>query len=80
MTTTLGAAGLLALLASTAWARQQPAIAITGATIIDGNGGEPRVNSSILIEGNRIAYVGQGAMNIPITVSAPKPSIRAGTS
>ena len=65
MTTKLAAACLLPLLASTAWARQQPSIAITGATIIDGNGGEPLINASILIEGNRIAYVGKGAMSIP---------------
>src|SRR5690606_13736281 len=33
-------------------------IVIDGATIIDGNGGDPRPNGVVVVEGNRIAFVG----------------------
>ena len=36
-------------------------IAIVGATIIDGNGGPPLAEGTLLIEGNRIAAVGPGS-------------------
>ena len=42
------------------------ALAIVGATIIDGNGGPPLVNGSLLIEGDRITAVGaSGAVTVP---------------
>ncbi len=41
-------------------------IAVVGATIIDGNGGEPIADGVVLIEGRKIAAVGkQGAVRIP---------------
>ena len=55
MTTKLGAAGLLALLASTAWARQQPAIAITGA------GEDPRIAAAVHVIGRA-----QGRISISV--------------
>lgn len=38
--------------------RNERPIAITGATVIDGNGGAPESNATVLIQGNRIAAVG----------------------
>jgi imidazolonepropionase-like amidohydrolase len=39
-------------------ARSQPTIAISGATLIDGTGGQPVTNSVIIIQGDTIAAVG----------------------
>ena len=40
-------------------------IAITGATLIDGNGGPPVANATVLIEGDRIQYAGaRDAVNL----------------
>ncbi|MDT9600204.1 amidohydrolase family protein [Sphingosinicella rhizophila] len=61
----LTAALLLSLLSSTASAQPRSVIAITGATIIDGNGGTPLRDASILIEDDRIVRVGKGAIAIP---------------
>ena len=59
------AASLTALLLSSPGpaAAQDPTstLAIVGGTIIDGNGGPPIVNGTIVIEGNRIAAVGPSA-------------------
>ena len=42
-----------------AWTAQgQERLAIVGATIIDGNGGAPIANGTILIDGDRITAVG----------------------
>ena len=59
------AASLTALLLSSPGpaAAQDPTstLAIVGGTIIDGNGGPPIVNGTIVIQGNRIAAVGPSA-------------------
>ena len=39
-----------------AYAQQPAALAIEGATLIDGNGGAPVRDSAIVIQGNRINY------------------------
>ena len=54
------------LLFITGLSSQGPArTAITGATLIDGNGGPPIANSVILIEGDRIRYAGsRNAVNL----------------
>ena len=51
---------LLALVAATGEARAQ-ATAIVGATLIDGNGGAPLPDATIVVEGDRIAAVGPRA-------------------
>ena len=44
----------------------QNTIAIVGATIIDGNGGPPLVNGTIVLTGNRISTVGPaGTVDVP---------------
>ena len=44
----------------------QSAIAIVGATIIDGNGGPPLANGTIVLTGNRISAVGpSGSVDVP---------------
>lgn len=51
-------------LASVAWADTpdtRPLRAIVGGTLIDGTGGPPRTNVGILLEGDRIAWVGPAA-------------------
>lgn len=55
-------ASLMALVAAPAQARP---LAIVGATILDGNGGEPIPNGIILIDGNRITAVGDRNTPIP---------------
>ena len=34
---------------------------LTGATLIDGNGGEPLTNAAVHVKGDRIAWVGSAA-------------------
>src|SRR5687768_13438559 len=41
--------------------QQQPALAIRGATLIDGNGGAPVANSVVVVQGNRITAAGPAA-------------------
>jgi imidazolonepropionase-like amidohydrolase len=69
VTTFVASGFLLVALAVTKTAvAQGPAAptAIVGATIIDGNGGEPLVDGTLLIEGNRIVAVGQrSAVHVP---------------
>src|SRR5688500_15780553 len=43
----------------TAGAQQQPTLVITGGTLIDGNGGAPVQNATIIVTGNRITQVGR---------------------
>ncbi len=43
-------------------ASQESAIAIVGATIIDGNGGAPVENGTIVVVGNRITDVGLSSL------------------
>jgi len=45
---------------------QEPAVAIVGATLIDGNGGPPVPNAALVVEGKRIRAVGaRGSVQIP---------------
>jgi hypothetical protein len=48
-------------------AAQQPTLAITGGTLIDGNGGAPIANATILVAGNRITQVGRN-LRVPAGV------------
>src|SRR5581483_6495492 len=52
----------LALAAGAMWptlaAQSEPTVAIVGATVIDGNGGEPLANATVLVVGARIKAVG----------------------
>ena len=49
-------------------AAQPPRVVITGATLIDGNGGPPVANAIVLIEGDRIRYAGaRNAVNLAPT-------------
>lgn len=41
-------------------AQGQQALAIQGGTLVDGNGGTPMTNATIIIQGNRIVAVGRG--------------------
>ena len=43
----------------TAGAQQQPTLVITGGTLIDGNGGAPIQNATVIVTGNRITQVGR---------------------
>jgi hypothetical protein len=58
----------LACVGSAAVDAQQPqAIAIQGATLIDGNGGAPVPNAVIIVQGNRITAVGRaGQVQVPM--------------
>ena len=59
-------AALLSSSALTPVSAQQPqAIVITGGTLIDGNGGAPVPNSTIVIQGNRITQVGGANIQRP---------------
>ena len=58
MRNSLAALAALVLLAVAAGGAQPPAIAIVGATVIDGNGGPPLGNATVVITGNRITAVG----------------------
>ena len=61
-------AGLLALVPSAAGAVQAPdaVTAIVGATVIDGNGGPPLPDATIVIQGKRIAEIGpQASVRVP---------------
>ena len=48
-------------------AQQPPPIAIVGATIIDGNGGEPLRDATLIVTGDRITAVGSRA-----SIAVPK--------
>lgn len=66
----LTVASLLALVVMAAWpataVSQESVIAIVGATIIDGNGGAPVENGTIVVVGNRITDVGLSSLvNVP---------------
>jgi imidazolonepropionase-like amidohydrolase len=50
-----------------AQAQTQERLAIVGATVIDGNGGEPLVGGTIVVEGGRIAEIGPSADVTPPT-------------
>ena len=62
-------AGFLLLataLPASAFQASQGAIAIVGATVIDGNGGPPLADATIVIEGRRIAEIGsRAAVQVP---------------
>ena len=61
-------AGLLALVPSAAGAVQAPdaVTVIVGATVIDGNGGPPLPDATIVIQGKRIAEIGpQASVRVP---------------
>lgn len=46
--------------------QEAPATAIVGATVIDGNGGEPLGDATIVVEGARITQIGpRGSVDIP---------------
>lgn len=57
----IGLVSSSALLPVAAQGQQPPAIVIAGGTLIDGNGGAPVPNATIVIQGNRITQVGAGA-------------------
>src|SRR5678816_3899713 len=58
----LGCATLFALAASAPVGAQgqQQTLVIQGGTLIDGNGGAPVANATVIIQGNRITQVGRG--------------------
>src|SRR4051794_13932911 len=58
----LGCATLFALVASAPVGAQgqQQTLVIQGGTLIDGNGGAPVANATVIIQGNRITQVGRG--------------------
>ncbi len=61
--------GFGGLLPGSAGAADQPAtaIAFTGATVVDGSGGAPMENATLVIDGQRIVAVGRGeGMSIPV--------------
>lgn len=63
-TSTLWAASLLFM--SAAAALSQPAIALTGATLIDGNGGPPLADAVVVVTGSRITAAGpRASVRIP---------------
>src|SRR5579871_3319636 len=52
--------------AARAEARAAPNIAIVGGTVIDGNGGRPIENATVLVKGDRIVAIGSaGAVDVP---------------
>lgn len=56
----------LLMLATASFADTPCAIALVGATVIDGNGGKPLKNQTILIEQRRISAIGKrGSIDIP---------------
>jgi imidazolonepropionase-like amidohydrolase len=56
----------IALVASApGFASQEPALAIVGATVIDGNGGPPLQDSLVVIRDGRIAEVGPSSSPVP---------------
>src|SRR5688572_25023755 len=40
-------------------AQAQPVLVIQGGTVIDGNGGAPQANTTVIVTGNRITQVGR---------------------
>jgi imidazolonepropionase-like amidohydrolase len=56
---------LVALLVTVPLSAQQPALVIEHVTLIDGNGGPPVANATIVIDGKRIKEVGAGNVEIP---------------
>jgi cytosine/adenosine deaminase-related metal-dependent hydrolase len=66
ITTTLTGFLLLAWASPTSAMHQEEVTAIVGATIIDGNGGTPIADGTIVITGSRITALGaRGAVDIP---------------
>jgi imidazolonepropionase-like amidohydrolase len=62
---------LLCLLFTYSFAQKQSTIAISGATLIDGTGNAPVLNSVVLISGNRISKVGT-TETVPIPPGAQR--------
>ncbi len=59
------AAAVCLTLVTSLQSQTPPRVAITGATLIDGNGGPPVPNAILLIEGDRIRYAGaRSAVNL----------------
>src|SRR6266550_8302433 len=64
--TGLVVAGALVIPFKSLDAQQPAALAIEGATLIDGNGGAPVADSVVVVQGNRIAAVGRkGQVTLP---------------
>jgi hypothetical protein len=55
-------------------AQPSPALAIVGATLIDGNGGPPVANAVVVVSGGRITAVGaRGSTTIPAGAQTSTP-------
>jgi imidazolonepropionase-like amidohydrolase len=64
MRTSIAALSALFLLAAAGPRAQPAAIALVGATVIDGNGGPPLANATVVITGNRITAAGPRASTV----------------
>ena len=56
---------LVALLVAVPLSAQQQALVIEQVTLIDGTGGPPVANATVVIEGNRVKEVGTGKVDVP---------------